>query len=216
MLNRLLPALLGCLLAGSALADPPPRNPKLELSWTGEAKRFPPFTQVLLAPVEIEFRPVQPLSGPAMLASGRTEFPATERDRERLTKDFNEVFRRELADQRNLTLTETAGPGVLVLRPALRDIVWRLPPEEPAGTRIYLDTIADLTLIVDFADGASGQSLATATDRRTAEPANTQGDFGAVRGNRVEASAELRRVARRWGTRLTQRVEQLYYDAKPR
>jgi hypothetical protein len=42
------------------------------------------------------------------------------------------------------------------------------------------------------------------------------GDFGAVRGNVVGAGQEVRRLARRWGASLERRVEQLYFEAKPR
>ena len=217
LLANLVLGFLAALAAGcTAAADKPPKNVKLEISWASEDARVPPFSRVLLAPIELEFRPVEPMSGPNSLGTGRSEFPVTDRDRERLAQDFNDLLRSELAESKSVTVTDTAGPDVLVLKPALRDIVWRVPPEEPAGAKVYLDTVADLTLTVDFVDGESGKTLGSAADRRTAEPANTTGDFGALRGSRVEATAELRRLARKWGTRLRGRVEQLYFASKPR
>ena len=51
---------------------------------------------------------------------------------------------------------------------------------------------------MEFADGESGTTLATAADRRKAEPAGSIGSFGAVRANQVGANQEVRRLARRW------------------
>jgi len=204
-------ALLGSAVAGT------PRNPDLSITRPEADTRFPPFTRVLLEPVEIEFRPSEPLAGTGNTTGNRTEFPPTEADQQRLEADANRILREELAKNESVELTDKPGPGVLVLKPALRDIVWRLPSEEPPGSRIYLDNVADLTFAVDFADGESGRPLGRAEDRRSAEPIATgPGDFGAVRANRVSAGVEWRRVLRKWGRRLDTRVEQLYFEAKPR
>lgn len=106
---------------------------------------------------------------------------------------------------------------MLVLQPALRDIVSRMPPEEPPGrSEVLLDSVGEATLVVTLVDGASGQVLGTATDRRNAEGSGGYGDFGAVRGNAVGVTQEVRRVVRSWGMSLDRRVEQLYFAAKPR
>lgn len=221
-MNRLSALLLAALALPAVAADAPDpalqaRNPSLKVQWATPDTRVPPFDRVLLAPVELAFRDVKPLTGPTGYPQGRTEFPVTDRDRERLEADVNRILREELAGRKTYALAEAAGPGVLVLKPALRDIVSRMPPEEPPGaSAVYLDTVGEATLVVDFVDGATGRTLGTATDRRTAEPAGSMGDFGAVRGNVVGAGQEVRRLARRWGTSLAKRVEQLYFEAKPR
>jgi len=221
-----LPSRLSCLAALACVAlpvvatdapAPDVRNPALEVQWATPDTRPPPFDKVLLAPVELAFREVRPMTGPAGSTQGRTEFPVAQDDRVRLEADANRIFREELADSRRVTLVDAAGPGVLVLRPALRDIVSRMPPEEPPGrSAVYLDEVGEATLVVEFVDGATGRVLGSATDRRVAEPAGGMGGFGSVRGNTVGVTNEVRRVLRRWGTRLTSRVEQLYFEAKPR
>lgn len=222
-MNRLSVLMLVALATPAVAADAPPdpalqvRNPSLAVQWATPDTRVPPFDRVMLAPVELSFRDVRPLSGPTGYTQGRTEFPVTERDRQRIEEDVNRILREELAENRSFALVEAAGPGVLVVKPALRDIVSRMPPEEPPGaSAVYLDTVGEATLVVEFVDGATGRALGTATDRRTAEPAGSMGDFGAVRGNVVGAGQEVRRLARRWGASLERRVEQLYFEAKPR
>lgn len=215
--------LLCAALALPALAAESPdpalqvRNRDLAVAWATPDTRVPAFDRIVLAPVELQFRDVPPLSGPTGYSQGRTEYPVTERDREKLAADVNRIFREELADDHRYTLVEAPGPGVLVVKPALRDIVSHMPPEEPAGrSAVYLDSVGEATLVVDFVDGATGRSLGTAADRRTAEPVGGAGDFGAVRGNTVGVSQEVWRLARRWGTQLGQRLDQLYFEAKPR
>lgn len=221
-----LPSRLSCLAALACVALPVVaaeapaadiRNPALEVQWATPDTRPPPFDKVLLAPVELAFRDVRPMTGPAGSTQGRNEFPVAEDDRARLEADANRIFREELADSRRVTLVDAAGPGVLVVRPALRDIVSRMPPEEPPGrSAVFLDEVGEATLVVEFVDGATGRVLGSATDRRVAEPAGSMGGFGSVRGNTVGVTNDVRRVLRRWGTRLTSRVEQLYFEAKPR
>ena len=193
------------------------RNPALRIQWAGDQTRTPPFDKVLLAPVELEFRPVPPMMGPPGGLSTRTEFPVSDRDREDLSKTFAEIFRDELGHNKHFTLTDQPGPGVLLVKPSLRDIVSRVPPEEPIGrSRVYLDSVGDATLVVDLVDSESGTTLGSATDRRTAKPAATINDFGNVRAVPPETTAEVRRLARRWATNLDKRLEQLYFEAKPR
>jgi hypothetical protein len=194
------------------------RNPRLEIRWASADLRPAPFGRVMLAPVELDFRPTEPMVGPRGTASAsRTEFPVPERSRERMAKDFNEIFREELADNPNFALADQPGPGVLLVKPSLRDIVSRVPPEEPIGpSRVYVDTVGEATLVVEIAESVTGQLLGTASDRRTAEPAGSIGDFGAVRANAVGAGFEVRRLAHRWASSLEKRLEQIYVEVQAR
>jgi len=222
MLIRSILLAAGLAMAGSAAAATGDqslrtRNPALKIQWAGDQARTPPFDKVLLAPMELEFRPVAPMMGPPGGLSTRTEFPVSDRDREDLAKTFAEIFRDELGHNKHFTLTDQPGPGVLVVKPSLRDIVSRVPPEEPIGrSRVYLDSVGDATLVVNLVDAATGTTLGSATDRRTAKPAATINDFGDVRAVKPTTTAEVRRLARRWATSLDKRLEQLYFEAKPR
>jgi len=194
------------------------RNPKLTVTWAMPDTQVPPFDKVMLAPIELEFRDVPPLTGPTGTPqSSRTEYPVSEADRARLADTFNSVFREQLARGNGFTLTNEPGPGVLLVKPALRDIVSRVPPDEiPGRSDIWLDSVGDATLVVDFVEAASGRTLGSASDRRTAEPVGGAGGFGAVRADRVDTGQEVRRVARRWAGALEKRVQALYFAAKPR
>ncbi len=212
-------ALAGCATSGASpeKAALQARNPRLKVQWVSPDTRVPPFDRVMLAPMELDFRPVAPLTGPTGTPQTRTEFPVPERDRQRIAEDFAKIFRDELGDNSHYTITDRPGPGVLLVKPALRDIVSRVPPEEPPGrSDVYVDNVGDATLVVDLVDAASGQKLGSASDRRTAEPAGALSGFGGVRADRVATGQEVRRLARRWATSLEKRLDQLYFEAKPR
>jgi hypothetical protein len=207
----------------SAAAAPPEpslqtRNPSLKIQWAGDQAHTPAFDKVLLAPVELEFRPVAPLTGPPGAPTSRTEYPVADEHRQDLAQTFGEIFREELGRNKHFTLTDQSGPGVLVVKPSLRDIVSHVPPEEPPGrSKIYVDSVGDVTLVVELVDPVTGTTLGSATDRRTAQPTGTTfGDFGAVRATPPSTTQEVRQLARRWATSLDKRLEQLYFDAKPK
>jgi hypothetical protein len=193
------------------------RNPDLEVRWATPDTRVPPFEKVMLAPFELDFRPVPPLTGPTGASQSRTEYPVREDDRKRIAESFNDIFHEALADNRSFGVADQPGPGVLLVKPALRDIVSRVPPDEiPGRSDIFLDSVGDATLVVDFVDSATGRTLGVASDRRTAAPIGAVGGFGAVRSDQVETGHEVRRLARRWASALERRLEQLYFEAKPR
>jgi hypothetical protein len=215
-------AVLGVMTAATAAAttaDPAlqARNPRLKIQWSGEQTRTPPFDKVLLAPVELDFRPAPPLTGVTRTDSSHNEYPVSDRQREELKGAFAEIFREQLGKNKHFTLSDEPGPGVLIVKPALRDIVSRVPPEEPPGrSAVYVDSVADATLVVDLVDPASEQMLGRAIDRRTAEPVGTTGGFGAVRAVAPTTNQEMRRLLRSWALNLDKRLEQLYFDAKPK
>ena len=111
-------------------------------AWAKPGLDLAGYDKLLLAPTEFEFRDVPKTAGYYGRANSTvTEFPVSENDRKQLTETVARVLREELSQSRSFTLTEEPGPGVLVVRTALEDIISRVPPEIPAQRR-YLDRIA--------------------------------------------------------------------------
>jgi hypothetical protein len=191
-------------------------NDRLEVKWATPDVRPAPFDRVMLAPIELGFRAVPPVT-PIGIPATRTEFPVPDTARQRIATTFNEVLADALSKNPHFTLTDQPGPGVLLLKPALLDIVSRIPPDEPIGSnRTYVDSVADATLVVAFVDPVTGRTLGTATDRGTAEPPQANTADGLMWANPVSTLFEMRLLARRWGMSLENRVEQLYLAAQPR
>jgi hypothetical protein len=128
----------------------------------------------------------------------------------------DKAFREELVKRGHYTLVDAPGPGVLVVKPALMDVVSRVPPERVGRTQTWIDTVGDGTLVMSLVDGATGETVARAIDRRTARPASGYGNFGALRASAPTVWNEVRILARSWGRAMGDRVDQLYFEAKPK
>ena len=100
----------------------PVRDSGLREAWVRPDINFSSYRQILLLPTEVQFRPVRPGADNGLARSRNHEFPVSPADRQRLLDTVNEVAREELATSRHLTLTDTPGPDVLLVRISLLDV----------------------------------------------------------------------------------------------
>jgi hypothetical protein len=70
---------------------------------------------------------------------------------------------------------------------------------------IYLSSVGEATLVIEARDSLSGETIFRAIDRRAAE---RMGEM--INANAVTSWAEVRRMARRWATRLRDGLESLH------
>ena len=187
----------------------PVRDSGLREAWVRPAIDLSRYEQMVLLPIEVQFRAVRPAAGTTLGRSQDREFPISPADQQRLVDLVTEVFREELAKSRHLTLTTEPGPDVLLVRTSLLDIVSRVPPEVPGRSEIFLDEVGAATLVLELQDSQSGETLARAVDRRAADPVDDTGT-NVSRVTSVQAWTEVRRVARRWASTVTQRLDQLH------
>jgi len=187
----------------------PVRDSGMREAWIKPDINLSTYEQMVLLPIEVQFRAVRPTAGTTLGRSRDREFPLRPADQKRLVDTVTEVFREELAKSRHLTLTTESGPDVLLVRTSLLDIVSRVPPEEPGRNEIFLDEVGEATLVLELQDSQSGETLARAVDRRAADPVD-DGDTNVSRVTSVQAWTEVRRVARRWANTVTQGLDQLH------
>ena len=124
----------------------------------------------------------------------------------RLSDVFDEEYQKmvgtvgeELAKSKYFEPTDVPGPDTLIIRGAMLDIVSRIPPEMSVGMHeIYVSTFGEVTLVLEIVDSMSGEVLARAAERRALTPVG--GGLGIAVAPTVWA--EVRRVARRWGSLL--------------
>jgi hypothetical protein len=189
----------------------PVRDSGMKEAWVKPDINISSYGKILLLPTEVQFRAVRPGAGNSLSRSTVREFPIRPADQQRLVEMVTEVFREELARSRTLTLTTESGPDVLLVRISLLDIVSKVPPEGPGRTEIYLDEIGAATLVLELQDSMSGETLARAVDRRAAErPDGLDGPGRLIPTTSVTAWSDVRRVARRWASAVTQRIDQLH------
>ena len=217
-----LPAALGFVLAACTAPNPvidtsgptydgmvPVRDTGMKEAWIKPDINISGYRQMILMPVEVQFRAVRESAGTTIGRSQARDFPLRPADQQRLVDMVTEVFREELAKSRTMTLATEPGPDVLAVNVQLLDVVSKVPPEEAGRNEIFLDEVGEATLVLELHDAPSGETLARAVDRRAADPVDEIGT-NVSRINTVTAWSEVRRVARRWANAATQRIDQLH------
>jgi hypothetical protein len=174
----------------------PVENSAFKRAWAAPDIDLSRYTKILPGPAEFEFRAVR--GGNQTTRSSATEFEITDANRKKLVEVVSEVFNEELAKSTRFEITDRPGPDVLILRGAVLDIVSRVPPERAGRNDIFLSRFGEATIVLELMDSMSSETLVRAAERSAAESAGSRG----MRASPVTTWSEVRRMARRWATKL--------------
>jgi hypothetical protein len=166
------------------------------------------YTKVIPGGAEFEFRAVKKTNQTRTTRrSNDTEFWISEENKQKLIDTVNEIFNEEMQKSKNFTVTDTPAPDALILVGAMHDIVSRMPPEMVGRGEVFLSSVGEATLILELRDSLSGETIYRAVDRRAMD---SMGDVGGIQANSVTAWSEVRRLARRWATRLVEGLDSIH------
>lgn len=180
-------------------------NSAFKRAWAAPDVDVTKYTKMMPGGAEFEYRAVRGSSSTTRTATNQSEFPISDKDRQKFEDVVSEIFNEELAKSARFTMTDQPGPDVLIIRGAMLDIVNRVPPERAGRHDVYLSRVGEITLVLEVADSLSGETLARAAERRAAERPGNQ----AVRASPVTSWQEVRRLARRWATKLRDGLDAL-------
>jgi len=120
---------------------------------------------------------------------------------------FREVFVEELSKDGGYEIVHSAGDDVLLVRPAIIDLDVTAPDTMAAGrSRTYTTNSGAATLFVELYDSVTGDILARAADRKSAEKAGGYLSYS----NRVTNKADARRMMRSWAKLLRERLDEFH------
>jgi len=163
------------------------------------------YTKVLPMRATIEFRAVKPVGSTQRASSSTTEFPIDEKTQQKIVDIVSEIFIEEIGKNTRFAITDKPGPDTLILAGSLLDIVSFIPPEPIGRSDIFVSSVGEITLVIELKDSLSGETLLRAAERgAAARPGNT-----GMRSNSATNQQEVRRLARRWGTRLREGLDGL-------
>jgi hypothetical protein len=131
----------------------------------------------------------------------------TEKDMERIRKDvaeeFRKVFTKELETDGGYEIVDVAAPDVLLLRPAIINLVVTAPDNRaPGRSTTIVNSAGQMTLYLELYDSASKELIAKVMDPRTARTAG-----GFRRSSSVSNKAEADRILRRWADILRDHLD---------
>jgi hypothetical protein len=129
----------------------------------------------------------------------------TESDLEKAKKDlaaqFRKIFTEELM-KGGYTVSETAGPDVLVLRPALVNIAVNAPDvRTPGRSATYATSAGEMTLYLELWDGGSNAIVGRVMD------AKADDEFYGQRMTSVDNRAAADQLMRMWAVEVRKKLD---------
>lgn len=136
----------------------------------------------------------------------------TNSDRERIkdtvVREFNAVFKEELETFGGYAIVEEPGFDVLILRPAIIDLIVNATDQRTAGrSSTWVVSSGSATLYAEVFDSMSGEILGRAVDAQAGP--RRRGSMG-FRGSSVTNIADGRAIFRAWAAALRDRLDEVH------
>ena len=164
---------------------------------------FSKYTKIYLGDAHFDYRD----AGPArryrshLSSSGKGIFGISQEDRDKFEKYVDEAFIKELSQGKTFKIVESLDAQTMIMRGAMVDIVSRVPPEFVGRSEVYLASVGEATLVLEFLDGSTGEVLARIAERRSiGRPGGM--DMMTMPSNSVTVWADVKRWAGNSARRL--------------
>ena len=180
----------------------PVKGGTADAAWARPGADISQYSKIMLQGVGIEYRPGGE-SGRLYHARSRADhYEISDQQKEKFEAILREAFLEELGRSERFSLVNEPAPDVLLIRGGLLDVASLVPPEPIGRTEIYLSRVGEATLVLEIRDSVSEAIIARAVDRRAAEDS-----LGIRESNRVNNTAEVRRLAKTWARLLRERLD---------
>jgi Protein of unknown function (DUF3313) len=204
---------LVCPLVFAASEPPPESTPeglhlykqtKQRLAYVRPGATFTQYKRVAILDCYVEFSKewVKDYNSDQRDPSRRITDSDLERAKKALQSDFKKIFTEELQKGGRFQVTDSGGPDVLVLRPALINIQVSAPDLMSQGrSATYVQSAGAMTIFIELWDSVSNTILARVVDG--------QGDPQAYgqRASSVTNWAAARRMMTNWADELRDRID---------
>ena len=199
---------------GLAADEPPPavtqdglhlyKHTKERLAYVKPGATFTQYKRVALVDCYVEFSKdwVKQYNRDQRDPSRQIRESDLDRAKAALQQDFKKIFTEELQKGGRYQITDSGGPDVLVLRPALINIQVSAPDlMTPGRSTTYIESAGAMTIYLELWDSASNTLLARVTDasvdpHRYGQPASS-----------VTNRAAADRMLRSWADELRSRLD---------
>lgn len=201
-------------------ADPLARYAHLEKgksgfreTWVAPDADFSQYDKLFLWQAEFQFRDVGPArrTRSTMMNTRQREFGINEADREKFEEIVSDAFVKEIQKAKNFTLVDELGPGTLIMRGAVLDVISKVPPDTIGFSEIYLNSIGEATLVMELIDGQTGAVVAVVAERRHLQ---APGGSMAMPTNRATIIGDIKRWARSSANRLRTALDKAIAEKK--
>jgi len=176
---------------------------------------FSQYKKLYLGDAYFDYRDVGPAQrsrSSALSTSNKSVFGIAQEDRIRFQEIVSEAFMKELAKGKNFTIVDSIDENTMIMRGAVIDIISKVPPQFAGRSEVYLATVGEATLVMEFLDGMTGDVLAKISERgRIGSPTQRIDQF-TMPANRATVTADVRRWANRAAIRLRKEIDSAVDD----
>lgn len=174
-------------------------------AWARDDLDLSDYDKIMLVSTGLHYRPVKPMTGRSSMARrNRDFFPLDEKQKARLQKVVQEEFTKEFAKLDRFAVVDAPGPGVLLLRGGIYDIVSRVPPEPIGRTEFYLSSLGGAAIVLELVDSPSNVVIVRAVDARSIDQRGI-----VMESNPVTNAAQARTYVRQWARWVRRSLEQV-------
>lgn len=178
------------------------KRSKFRETYVNTEADFTHYNKLYLGDAHFDYRDVgeSRRNRSSMSTSSRSVFGIADAEREKFEKIADEAFIKELEKSKTFTIVDTLDEHTIIMRGAVVDIVSRVPPEFVGRSEVYLASVGEATLVLEFLDGKTGEVLARVAERRTI--GRGQIDMMTMPTNSVTVWADVKRWASSSARRL--------------
>jgi len=178
------------------LQQVPARN--FEAAFLRPGVTFADYSKLMVKELELAFRTPD---------REQNQFPLGEDQKTRFRAAMATAFGEELGKLQNVEIVTEPGPDVLALHVRVQDIVARAPGRRVGGAGragFALETVGELTLVLELRDSESDEVLVRVFDRQAVEGA------AMVSGESVVSTWQgVERLVGRWASRAREGLDRL-------
>lgn len=181
---------------------------KVAAVWVLDGADFSEYKSVMIVDVGVAFKKNwrRDYNRDEVSLSSQVSKSDAEKIKQRLADEVKKVFTAEL-EKAGYTVADydvkLAEADILVLRPAIGDLVVTAPDIQSAGMgRTFTASAGGMTLYLDFFDSVTSSKLASVVDRKNAQ------DNGMIQmSNRVTNKSEADRMLKKWAGLLIAKMD---------
>ena len=134
-------------------------------------------------------------------------FAVREEDQERFKQVVGDAVVKELARSKVFEVVDEVGPGTLLVRGAVVDIISNVPPNVGRSANIYLAAVGEATIVFELIDAETGVIQARVAERRRIQPPGRMYDVSKAPTNAATVWNEVERWAREEARTLRNALE---------
>ncbi len=186
------------------------KRAKFRETYVNTGVDFTRYSKVYLGDAHFDYRDVGPAErtrSSYSVRSSRGVFGISEADRATFEEIVAEAFIKELEKGKRFTITDTLDEQTMIMRGGVIDIVSRVPPEFVGRSEVYLASVGEATLVLEFLDGQTGEVLARVAERGRIGSGTGQIDEFSVPANAATIRADVRRWASNAARKLRSEID---------